>query len=210
MSDNQSLGETKGVVKTLSGEAFSQKAQAPGDGARHASPVAYKPFSGWAPCGVPRNELDIEYAVEQLHEVYFAQSDDKLTAMDRLITQNERIVSRSGMLMSFSGIIVGILLFIANNAQIFSNEWQRIGFYGAVVPWVVCTIRLLWALRHKLPPPWEYNTSVDFKMTARLYLLRMNLYNDLLIASVFCFVVMMALLMPLSATFVDFIFRSKG
>jgi len=46
-------------------------------------------------------------------------------------------------------------------------------------------------------------------MTVRLYIYRMRLYNEFLIASVFCFALMMILLMPVSATFVDFIFRAK-
>ena len=180
------------------------------DGNDHpAGPNLVKRFAGWAPLGVPRRESDIDHAVEQLYEVYFAHTDDKITAMDRLITQNERIVSRSGMIMSFSGIMVGILLFVANKPQIFSHAYQEIGFYFAVAVWAVCTLRLLWSLRHHLPPPWEYNTAIDFKMTAKLYLRRMSLYNELLVAAAFCFAVTLAMIIPMTASYVDLIFHSK-
>jgi hypothetical protein len=199
MSDNLGVAAALDDVKKILGEPIT-----PDTSSR--KPATYKPFSGPAIWGVPYTDLDINYAVEKLYEHYYESANDPALAMERIINQNEKIVSRCGMLMGFSSIIIAISLYIATNHQMLPTIWQRVGFYTALSVWVISILRLLWSLKHKLPPPWEYGTSVDFKMTAKLFIIRMGLYNLLLIASVTCFVTMMALLMPISARPADLIF----
>jgi len=211
MPDNSDQAAVRDNVTTLSGKSLSQ-----GDQPALASlspQQERKPdraYIGFVIWGVPYSEVDIDYAVDCLFKFYYAPEpgsrDAMLAAMDRMINQSEKIVSRCGMLMSFSGILIAISLYIATNPNLLPALWQRCGFYTALLFWVISILRLLWSLKHMLPSPSTYGTEIDFRMTARLFLGRMGLYNILLINCMVSFSIMMVLLTPISATFVDAIF----
>jgi hypothetical protein len=164
-----------------------------------------RPYGGLSWKGVPFTEIDRMYAAERLREVYGGSPQE---AVQILLENNERIISRCGLLITFSGILMAVYLFIATNPKFLPTVWQECGFYGSMFVWVVFTLRLLWSLKHELPPPWDFGTEEDFKFTARLYLKRMGRYNSALLVTVICFVAILCLLAPVTAVISDYIFNN--
>ena len=91
--------------------------------------------------------------------------------------------------MQFSGILIAVFLFIATDFSV-THSLATLGLDSAVGVWLLCTLRLLWSLKHELPPPDQFDLITDFEFTAHLYIKRMGLYNIALVASVISFVVM--------------------
>ena len=166
-----------------------------------------KLYSGFSLFGVPYNEIDIRYSAERLFEIYSDHGNDIQEAMNLILNQNERVVSRCGMLISFSGILIALLLFIANKPNVLPMIWQQWVFYCVMLVWVISTMHLLWSLKHKFPPPWEFHTKYDFILTAELFLRRMGSYNLALMATIGSFMAIVFVLLPISTVISDKLFN---
>lgn len=168
---------------------------------------AKKLYSGFSLFGVPYNEIDIRYSAERLFDIYSDNGNDVKEAMNLILNQNERVVSRCGMLISFSGILIALLLFIASKPEVLPMIWQQWVFYCVMFVWVISTMHLLWSLKHKFPPTWEFHTKYDFILTAELFLKRMGSYNLALVATISSFMAIVFVLMPISAVMSDKLFN---
>jgi len=167
---------------------------------------AQKLYGGFSLFGVPYNDIDIRYAAERLFDIYSNNGEDTLGAMNLILNQNERVVSRCGMLISFSGTLIALCLFVANNPNVLSLTWQPWVFYLVMLVWVLSTMHLLWSLKHKFPPIWEFHAKYDFILTAELFLQRMGSYNIALMSTIFSFMTIVFVLSPVSAKISDKLF----
>jgi hypothetical protein len=168
------------------------------------------PYGGFSLFGVPYNEIDIRYAAEKLFESYNNCGKNTHESMVLILEQNERVVSRCGMLISFSGILIALSLFIVNKPNVLPSHWQQWVFYSAMMIWVISTMRLLWSLKHKFPPTWDYHTKNDFMLTAELFLSRMGSYNIALMATIGSFIAIVLVLSPISAVISDKLFTTQS
>lgn len=164
-------------------------------------------YGGISIFGVPYNEIDIRYAAERLYEIYCDNGNDVLKGMDQILNQNERVVSRCGMLISFSGILIALLLFVASKPNVLPMVWQQWVFYCVMLIWVISTMHLLWSLKHKFPPTWDFMSKNDFMLTAELFLRRMGSYNLALMAAIISFLTIAFVLSPISTVISDKIFK---
>ena len=171
-----------------------------------ADDVGRKLYSGFSLFGVPYNEIDIRYSAERLFDIYSDNGEDIPKAMNLILDQNERVVSRCGMLISFSGLLIALLLFVANKPNVLPMTWQQWVFYSVMLVWVISTMHLLWSLKHKFPPTWEFHTKYDFILTAELFLKRMGSYNLALMAAIGSFITIVFVISPISAVLSDKIF----
>lgn len=167
-----------------------------------------KLYGGFSLFGVPYNPLDIRYAVESLFELYSDGGKNIPGAMSRILDQNERVVSRCGMLITFSGTLIALSLFVASRPDVLPALWQQYVYYAVMMFWVLTTMHLLWTLKHKLPPVWDFFRKDDFVLTAELFLQRMGSYNIALMAAIGSFVAIAFVLSPLSAVVSDKIFHA--
>lgn len=167
-----------------------------------------KPYGGFSLFGVPYNPIDIRYATEQLFELYSDNGRNVSDAMIRILEQNERVVSRCGMLTTFSGTLIALSLFVANKPDMLPALWQQYVYYIVMLVWVLTTMHLLWTLKHKLPPVWDFYQKSDFMLTAELFLQRMGSYNVALMAAIGSFIATAFVLSPLSAVVSDKIFNA--
>ena len=67
-------------------------------------------------------------------------------------------------------------------------------------------MHLLWTLKHKFPPTWEFHAKYDFILTAELFLRRMGSYNLALMATIGSFMAIIFVLSPVSAVISDKLF----
>jgi hypothetical protein len=172
------------------------------------SPIR-KLYSGFSLFGVPYNEIDVRYAAELLYDLHSKNGANDSEAMSLILNQNERVVSRCGMLISFSGTLIALFLFVANRPEVLPMLWQQWVFYSVILAWVISTMHLLWELKHKFPPTWEYHTKYDFMLTAELFLKRMGSYNLALMATIISFMAIAFVLSPISATISDKLFTAQ-
>lgn len=168
--------------------------------------IPRRPYGGLSLWGVPYGGVDIEYAADQIRELYFEKFPNPNGPMQALLEYNEKIVSRCGILMSFSSVLIAFSLYIATNPRLLSTHWQRSGFYFALMIWVAAMLLLLFSLRHRLPAPWKFGSRSDLDDTIKLFLRRMGYYNLALLASIICFLIILILLAPISVSAVDHIF----
>ena len=166
-----------------------------------------RPFGGFSWLGVPYNAIDLRFASENLYRVYSQDGGNNSEIMKYVLDQNERVVSRCGMLISFSGTLIAILLFIANRPEMLPYAWQQWIFYSVMGAWSASTMALLWSLKHKFPPTWEFHKKYDFILTSELFLRRMGLYNVSLAVTIVSFFALLVVLSPISATISDKLFR---
>jgi hypothetical protein len=155
------------------------------------------PYGSFNWRGVPYGEMDIEYAVEKIKDVYLKYGENPDTAMQAILRSNESIVSRCGVLTTFSSMLIALSLFIVSKPEILPYTWQQWSFYAEIFIWSISTVSLLWSLKHDLPSPRKFGTEDDFKFTARLYVKRMGRYNIALLVTVVCFVTTLLLLSPI-------------
>lgn len=147
--------------------------------------------------GIPFTKEGINAAAEAIADVAWDEKDP-IKSMQYILANNESVVNRCGTLMTFSTIIIAISVYIGFNPRLLPNAFQQAIFYIDLLVWIVSTLLLLYSLRHELPPSCQFHKRDDFTFTARLYVRRLGFYNIFLITCMICFMILAALLIPIS------------
>jgi hypothetical protein len=154
--------------------------------------------------GVPYFKINVEYALYLMKTVYLKYPQNPDESFRIIISMNESVVTRCGVLTS---MFIAICLFIVTRPSVLSHEWQQWLFYSLLFIWSGFIVNLMWSLRHQLPYPWDFGTENDLDFTIRLYFMRMRRYNEALLVTCICFILILFLIAPITAELADVIFK---